>query len=593
MYYEVLDASELDDKLRRSLDQKVQGMESRGFELYQGLSQRDALIAVSGVLDKAREELGDDVLRARTDMSKVKLPMGPDLDSRFGRLSKGLSTETPLEFLELIEMVTKDFVREVARKPSWIWLNRDSNIGAPSYSVTAPLRIEAFRDGLKRYSKGEQLTFQAFRGIRKQADSLEKDEGGVLRAKRRDFAFPDAVWREVQGSFKDPAILDLKYDQGYTFGKTPVEADAPFSGPARVRGVKAMSYIDNSLAMVLRQTILDPADVSASIWKHRGLEDVYLKAKDKFVYCTDFSNYDQTVTYDELAVIERVLAEGFPDLGPLIRQMFESVYNMELSAADLLRPPLASHRIILYYRTTFSQDGICGIPSGWGITDVIGKIIGTAFGAYVLSKLDGRRPSSLKDLEGRVLNCGDDLVIMTDSRRDDEIDKIIEEQTFKKVRRESEAKFLGNIFMTDANGRVTSHVPSYISFFVNSMCPERQAGTGMRPYPEYGLRERYRNILQILPPNDRIAALIHEFYARLTQNIPDFEEMADEQELSAKQNQDLQYILDKYGLKDKEEIYYRLSIKDLPKEDAQLIGILVPSIEIVTQCPQLGPYFSR
>lgn len=589
----LLDQHEMDAALRHVLSNKaMQCNKDSNYEIYPGLTQREALSSLKQIVDEIAGYSGEATYAAYTDMSKAKTPMGTWMDSATVIAGKGLNYEQDKDYLECIKLVSNWWAeagRDKVNKKGieYIVLPKNSNLSWPTFSTSNKQRINDFRQGLRDYSNMKEMPRIGHSGIRLQPEAPVLEGAGALVEKQRPITYPKDIYDEIRKYLKDPLEIE---EQGVNiFSKTPRYSEVPFLGRARPRFVGAVSYLDNSFLILMRQLIMNPHWVSEKMYVHRSHDQIYSKIRHKIIECYDFSNFDRTVTMSEIRAIFDVIRYHFPLIGDQINMIVDLIENFKLYQFDLLLPPISNKIEILYYLTQADSNAIHGIISGLGLTDVIGKIIGTGFWVWSL-KTVGVKIETKEDAEQYILNMADDNIIVHDNKEIiDKLNEHINTQKVKSVTVERPRRFLGNQIQCDDIGRAEGVCASPTSFVVNSLAPEYSSGTMFRKYAIFGLNDRW-NISEGRWSDDKTAKLIEEFYIQLKNIIPHFDEKLEEETELATKGVEIQRILQKYNLRKFEEIYYLISIQDLDKEDAEAIGVLVPLKDVLEDIPQISSY---
>lgn len=586
MEIDILERSELDPKLARHLDSKLSTRQHDSVEIYPGLTQDEAVRQCWPEIEAIAQVIGDAAMRCLSDARTYKNPMGAWGDATIARKQRNLSVTLDPLFKAKIAEVTKFYCTSEQKKPSFFWINKNSNGGYPDFTTSSKLKTRKFLDGITCVADNGKNPAISNMIFRIQSDSVTRGSDNRIAEKKRKWMYS---LKNVEQIHRISGIDLNKMEgvetiDGYLCGVNQNVVHEPFVQAARIRMAMGVDGQTNAIAQVLAQTIFDPHGVSEALYVLRSPQELYQWVKGKYISCIDFENFDKTVNAEMIQVIFETAAFYIPQLSHVFENMYESYISMTLYGIDALSTQDDKLRFI-YSKSVSDANGIFGIISGYGLTHVIGKIIGTAFTAYCLENV-GVKLEKITDYEEYLKNCGDDNVVrFVDKDNLDKFNAFLAEQDQMSAGLEDPKKYLGNeILTTDENAHAVC--ASVASFLDNTLCPEREAGHPLRKYAVFGLSERWR-LFKENAPSDEIYKLTENFYTKLIKQIPDYDSVLEQEEIASKQDRDIMEILDKYGLTKPEEIFYRLQIKDLPREDLEVFGLVIPYEEVSQRLPVL------
>lgn len=582
----IIEKSDLDPKLARLEENKISSRTYDQFEIYPGLTQVEAIKECWPEIEAIATVIGDSAYRCLSDMRDFKRPIGVWGDSSFARKQRNLSSTLDTKFLAKIAQVTDFYTKSEQRRPEYFWINKTSNGGFPHYTSSPKLKIENFMIGLNKVATGEKLPGEGNIVFRIQSDSVTRGSDNRIAPKKRKWTYTYQNAVDIKNLYGIDlfSLPGVEEHEGYLFGENINDVRDPFLQAARIRMAIGVDGQTNAIFQVLAQTIFDPHGVSEPLYILRSPSELFQWVKGKYITCIDFENFDRTVTGDMIEKIFEIASFNIPELSHVFETMYDSYINMRVIGIDALE---TTEKKLRYVFSEMKSDkyGIFGIISGSGLTHVIGKIIGTAFTAWALEEV-GYKCETLEQYENLMKNCGDDNIIRHDTKEMcEKFNSFIKEQDQLAAGLEDPKKYLGNeIWTREENAFAVSASPS--SFLDNSLCPERESGTTHRKLAVYGLQQRWELFRQN-PPNDEIKNLIEKFFFKLRDSIPDYDKVLEEEIELASSNQEIQRILDKYGLTKPEEIFYKLQTKDLPREDLEVFGLVIPYSEVASVIPQL------
>lgn len=580
----ILDRHELDPKLVRLLESKLDHRQFDEFSIYPGLNQATAINELYPLIEELSTKIGDSIFRCMTDMRSFKRPIGIWGDSNAKRKQRNLATTLDPKFKQMIAKVTRWFVDAEYKKPDYIWINKNSNGGFPHYTSSPKLKIQSFKQGLMKVASNEQLPGLGNFTYRIQADSVSRGSDNRISEKKRPWIYSVNDGEQIRSIYGlDISKMTDTIVDGYYHGFNTDKATPPFVQNARIRKAIAVDGETNAIAQTLYQTILDPHYVSEQIWILRSLTELLTFSKGYYISCLDFNNYDETVLPEMISTVNEVLAFGHPSLSKVFEEIDRAYMNLEVTGMDAI--PIGETNKVRYVFQKMKSDpfGIFGIVSGHGLTTLYGSIIGTAFIGYCAEAI-GIKMETPEDFAEIMKNKGDDNIVrFRDQSVYEKFNAFAIEQDQLSVSVEIPPKFLGNeIFLQNNIGYGVG--PSLESLITNSLCPEREAGHSQRKFAVYGLNERYNNYIANAP-SDEMKSYADQFFNEMKRLIPDFDQLLELEIAEASKPSDIQYILNKYGLTKPEEIYYKLQYRNLPKEDLEVFGLLIPFKEITEILP--------
>lgn len=575
METKIVERSDVDNKLARLEENKLSSRLYDKFDVYPGLSQLDAVRTCWPDIEAIASVIGDSAYRCLSDMRDFKRPIGIWGDSLFARKQRNLSDTLEPKFLAKIAQVTDFWTKSEQKKPAFIWINKSSNGGYPHWTPSPKEKLKHFLIGLEKVAQNEQTPYIGNVTFRIQADSVARGSDNRIAGKKRKWQY---TYQNVDDILKIHGIdlrklPDIEESEGYIFGTNNNTANEPFVQPARIRQAIGVDGESNAIWQVLAQTVFDAHGVSEPLYILRQPSELFQWVKGKYVTCIDFENFDKTVTAEMISKIFEVASFNIPTLSRVFENMYDGYCNMHVTGIDAIETEDGKLRYVLSEMKS-DRHGIFGIISGIGLTHVIGKIIGTAFVAWALEE-SGRSCNTLEEYESLMKNCGDDNVVRHETLDEcEKFNSFVKEQTQLAAGLEDPKKYLGNeIWTREENAYGISASPS--SFLENSLCPEREAGSSMRKFAVYGLEQRWE-LFKANAPNDEIKNLVEQFYLKLKGAIPDYDAVLKQETADSQSNAEIQRILDKYGLTKPEEIFYKLQTKNLPREDLEVFGLVIP-----------------
>lgn len=587
MIADIIDRHDMNPRLRTLLDGRIESRQMSAFYIYPGLSQAEAIHHTWNEIQAVAELIGDSAYRCLSDLRNFKKPIGLRFGSVYGRAQRGLDSIDDPGFLAKIGEVTEFFARAEVPLPAHIWMNKTSNVGYPRFTSSRSDKLEMFNEGLHKIREGDELPNHSFLTPRIQPDSVVRGSDNRLAPKARNWMYTKVNVDDI----KTTTGIDLmtypnaRVEGDMVFGETIGSTSEPFIQLVRPRIAQGVDLTTNAIAQVIAQTKLDTHFVSEDIYILRDPLNLEMWVKGKYTSAIDFDNFDQTVSGRHILKIFEVLSFVQPKLSAIYERMYNSYVNIEYWGIDMLQNERGKYNTV-YNRVKSEPDSIFGIVSGYGLTHIFGKIIGTAFTAWCLEKI-GIKTRTLDDYANYIKNCGDDNLVRFDTESDKvNFDHFVLEQTQMKCSLENPKKYLG-YEVHDSGGVSDGVTMSAASYLANSLCPEREAGSSGRKYATYGLAQRWEEYSSSFKKGDLLDRL-SAFHKRLTEAIPNFEEIVAQEEEESKVNKDVEYLLKKYGLTKIEEIYYKLKTNDLPKEDLEIFAITVPIEEIIEIIPEIA-----
>jgi len=223
-------------------------------------------------------------------------------------------------------------------------------------------------------------------------------------------------------------------------------------------------------------------------------EEISARVEGKFVFCSDVSEYDQTMSADALAVVFSTMREMYPE--GIVRSA-ERLYQSPYFAKPLSLEGRRGVWVADPMDWTFSMNS--GNRSGHAFTSLVAKVNKVIESLFLIDMLYPVKATNLDSfLTGAMpiglVNNGDDEIVWADVRKDLDRFKMLRSQLelgHYVVKPEDGQGFSG-LLLVRPDPSVPSYVPSPKLQTPLEKCwvPERSIGGVLRPYWPIGWMDR-------------------------------------------------------------------------------------------------------